>query len=443
MLAVVKSVNFLNIWSNSNKIFAIWLVDTLEASGESRFCFVTQELLGHDKKILSQELSDSDHHVSAGKEFMQWEMALRAQNHVLSQLMLYSGFKNKVFELDLKDSNIVKASPLDECTGFTPFSLSPGYLYCQTKLVKKEVCNEENNSFEVESLDIFIKTKAGTYSYCTDDANEASGAKKPRSDESLQILDIFVPATYTVCVGGQNVATKLARPIFDYLVINDDCKWNRGLIVFWGALYKKIYSNYYGLKPSLQYLFPTLSEFDLCPHFPSFPHVPMVFSSDFKDARLEAPAPTALLSLKNKQINNFLLECVFKCSIPPVPSEIKCAVGILWPFGATEINHKLMTGTSGSIVNVTDPHTLHVVSFNLRGVPERRSFSHWLNLKLWATFSTEAPRASLNTWYSCLVYSVMNFCNLHGLTWMAFHRNAFYLISKQQEVSYRRGGNRP
>nr|WOZ69484.1 ORF40 helicase-primase subunit C [Ovine gammaherpesvirus 2] len=444
MLAKVYAVSFLNLWHAKGKVFAIWCVrvgrvdeepqdpdnppTTTRDAEASTLCFVLHELTAADRNAQPCEPpSAPTAPTKETKEFMRWEMALRAKHPFMLLLTQHCGNLSSVFNLELNGAVILQAELSASGTGQQlRFQAHPRFAYMW--------CNGRASAADpdsLETLEVTIKTKLGMYFYSTQHEDALPEVKRPRHENALNILDVFVPRDYTLQVAGTVAAVRVAVGPFDCLVINDDCRWNTALFAFFGALYNKLYRGFYGLKALLLYAEPSDRTFPLCPYFSSFPNAALAFAGSFKTfPKVLSPlGPAALLqeSLSDK-VNNVILECITGTHTPPVPREHRHGIGICWPPGATEINSKLL-GEEHSCAYLNYPHELYIIHFTFVTTHTHLALPEADILRLLTKYSMGTLRQSINTWYNLLVYSVMNFCNLHNLQWIAFNQSSFYLAS--------------
>ncbi|ATI21928.1 ORF40 [Alcelaphine gammaherpesvirus 1] len=445
MLAAVCSISFVNLWHSKAKTYAAWCVrvvkqeEPVENTGDSQLgsprnsnlYLVSYELLLSEKNMLPDEQLNFTSTGGDILNFMRWEMALRAKHPVISLLSRHCGNMEAVFSLQL-NGIMIKGATLQTVARPPLRQACFAYMWCHAKAS----ADEGGQHLVLDSLEVTIKTKLGTYTYSnnTGEADPPS-TKVARRQDQVKILDIFEPCDYVLNLGGSDVTVKLIDVPFDCLVVNDECRWNPGLNVFFSALYKKIYGGIYGFKPLFFIAEPSDLTFPTSPFFSSFPNISIEYSPNFKDfsKTMSQSSLAAILTTGDcYKVNNFLLECITGISVPPIPEALRHGTGISWPLGATELNNKLIMGDL-PYVHIKHPHVLYIINFKFNTRFCCGSLSGDEIPKLLARYSTGHLKQNLNSWYSYLVFSVMNFCNLHNLQWIAFNHSMFYLASHAQD----------
>ncbi|AIA62076.1 orf40 [Alcelaphine gammaherpesvirus 2] len=444
MLAAVCSVSFLNLWHVKAKTFAVWCVRVIkqkepvkhttssELSGckPSNLYLVLHELLLSEKNMLPGEQFDFTSTGGNLVSFIRWEMALRAKHPLICTLFKHCGDMETVFWFTVKGI-VIKEATIQAIHQQQLRQPCFAYMWCHAR----PSGDGGSRPLLLDSLEVTIKTKLGTYQYISQETEEApSGAKAARRESQPKILDIFAPCDYLINIAGSDVSVKLIDVPFDCLVVNDDCRWNPGLRVFLSALYKKIYGSVYGLKPLFLVAEPSDRTFNTSPLLPSFPNIHIEYSPNFKEFS-KSITPNSLAAILTTddcyKVNNYLLECITGVHVPPVPETVKHGTGISWPLGATELNNKLLTGDL-PYIHLSSPHVLYIISFRFNTRFARDTLGGDETPKLLTRYSTGASKQGISGWYNYLVFSVMNFCNLYNIQWISFHHMKFYLASHAQ-----------
>ncbi|AAO12381.1 helicase-primase complex component [Porcine lymphotropic herpesvirus 2] len=448
MHGMVKGIHLFNVYRANYGSYIIWSIGIIPlftaGTGNDLYCFIVQKLSQRDLESIPEQHGDiTRQHVECGSRFILWEYALRLRHPVLGPLC--SQICQKMYDLKIENNILISALPLKSLQDATQEQFPAirfGALICDTRLKR----NSMNSSFTVEELDVFLKTKTDTYSFTT---CCLEAVQKKAKLQHREILDFFEQCTYNVPI--ENTTIELYMPntvAVDILAINSNSVWNRGLVIFFSELYKKIYGEYYGLKPRFDYIFPGFfkSGSQFSPYFSSFPFINLQYTRNITriDKSCVVSSPLILLDVamhyENTSLSNQLLtEFVFK-----IPKNLK-NIGISWPLWNMEINSQLCNEANDRVIQICGPHYVIKITFTIK------CLSHACVpyfMEILEEYSSGSTKKSLNNLYNHFVYFIMNWCHENSFMWAAFCRNQVCLISRdtlqETEVNQLRskyGGN--
>lgn len=432
MHGMIKGIHLFNVYRANYGSYIIWSVGIIPlpttATGNDVHCFIVQKLSQSDLESIPEQCGDiTTQHVECGSRFILWEYALRLRHPVLGPLC--SQICQKMYELNIENNILISALPLKSIQDAVQEQFPTirfGALICDTRLKR----NSMNSGFTVEELDVFLKTKNGTYSFTT--CCLEAGQKKAKL-QHMEILELFEKYSYNVPI--ENTTIELCMPntaAVDILFINSNSVWNRGLGIFFSELYKKIYGTYYGLKPRFDYVFPGffLNGSPFSPYFSSFPFINLQYTRNMTkiDKSGLVSCPLILLDVAmhygNTSLSNQLLtECVFK-----IPKHFK-NIGLSWPLWNTELNSQLCNEANDRVIQISDAHYVIKITFTIKCI------SHVCVpyfMEILEKYSSGSTKKSLNNLYNNFVYFIMNWCHENSFIWAAFCGNQVCLISRDQ-----------
>nr|QRE02521.1 subunit of helicase-primase complex [Otarine gammaherpesvirus 4] len=504
--AVVLGVHFYNTVQCGSNTYALWYLSLAPVSIESdvttntrseveRLAFLITALT--EEEILaapacihcgcrdSSIATDVGYIEAVGPLFAQWEAKLRCRLSIVHKMMQY-GTAIKVWKLDIDANHVVSAAvPITSITNVSCIShhIVGAYLHCETWLASSSVTrlrepfivttgaigsavfNVKNSSSlsttaangtgsravwfptfsdaEIDALHVVVKTRQGVYTYHVDDGDSQT-AKRGRYVEDLTVDDVF--HTVDVSVGMHNciVHVRVLHAPFHVLWVNEDAIWNGGLVPFFSALYKRIYSGFDGLRPIMAAVFPKSAPLGspFPPSLPSFPLMPLRFGVPPKPADYHIGSPfdvRILLDVCQKLAHTQFADAVI-CSAVDIAHEpfacglredIQCRVQN-WSPWTVELNYAICGADPGVAVVSVNHYLLSVdiscvlcfaIGIHFRGGPEVETLDHLVSRGSVSACSAIAAA------YSAIIATLMECLMAAGFTWAAIDHRILHFVS--------------
>ncbi|AAO12343.1 helicase-primase complex component [Porcine lymphotropic herpesvirus 3] len=429
MYGMVKRIDLFNVYHAKHGSYIIWSVgivdvENLQTDNDVR-CFVIYRLSQKEIEYIPEqnETEMTTQYVQCASNFILWEYDLRLKHPLLGPLCSQIG--RVIYHLKIDQNILTAACPqrLVQCEDYS--GLRFGALICETILKKSSI----EGTLDVEQLDLFLKTKQGIYQFFSGDTD--SRLKRTKIESELDILDIFKPCSYSLQLGDANVDLCVPKAAVDVLIINHESIWNRALIIFFRALYRKIYGAHTGLKPCLHYVFPGYFKNGsiFAPYFSSFPFVSMQFTRDMTtvDKKLLISDQLIVLDVahasgKTSINNQILMDFVFK-----VPKQLQNNIGLSWPLWNSELNSQICD-TDGRGIHIRKPHCFIKLTFTLKCIADDYS-PH--SMEILDMYSTGRLKAHLTNFYNHIVYCIMHWCHKNNFIWVAFYKNQVCIASQK------------